>query len=241
MSDTKLTFTAADTGLSNFVFVLEPSENNGKTIFAPNERGRLKLYPGGRGPSVTASCGTCKAAFTAIRQTYTEYLAFRDSAEANVNYHIEKLVSALWDGTGSGTPQIYGSRLVLPEKTTGILKVTYETSYDIVDVTCAKPTYVLVTASSEGLSGDFLMDFTDGFLSDVYDKDVVITVRDACTRKIIPGATVYINGKYSGKTDSEGILRLGSMKEGTYSLKITKDGYQSTDEDSIRNDYFTVE
>lgn len=142
---------------------------------------------------------------------------------------------------GSGTPNIYGSKLIMPQKTTGILKISYKTSYDLIDVTCPEYTYVLVSAVTKELTGDMLADFTDGLLTDIYDKDVVMTIRDACTKETLQDAHVYINGKYTGKSDSEGIIRLGSMKNATYSLKITKDGYQNTDEDNISNDYFTVE
>jgi len=241
MSDNKITFTSSDSGLNNYIFVLEASENTGKTIFAPNQRARLKLYPGGQSPAIVSTNGSSKVSLSGLKQTFTEYLAFRDSAEAKTTYFINTLVSAVWEGAGTGKPIVYGNRLTLKSKTTGVLKVQYETSYDLVDITCSKPTYVLVSAKSEGLEGDFVLDFTDGYQTDVYDKDVILTVRDACSKVTLPNAAIYINERYTGKTDSEGLIRLGSMKSGTYSLKILKDGYQSTDQDNIRNDFFTVE
>jgi hypothetical protein len=241
MSDRTITFTSAGSGLANFKFVLESAENSGRTVFAPGDRARLKLYPGGRNPELRPTSGTAKVIMSGITEEVTEFIAFRDSADAKTDYYIDKLISAVWEGTGSGRPKIYGSRLVLPESTTGVMKVTYETSCDIVDVTGSRATYILVTASSDGLEGDFLLDFTNGFTTEIYSRDVVMTVRDACTKETLPDAAVYINGRYTGKSDSEGVLRLGSLKKGTYSLKITKSGYQSTDQDNIRNDWFTVE
>jgi len=240
MPDKKITF-ADETELNSFRFVLEPAENNGKTIFAPTDRARLKLYPGGQNPAISTTSGQAKVFLKKLTQSVTEFIAFRDSNSASCSYHIETLISAVWEGAGSGLPKISGAKLTMPAKTTGVLKVIYETSYDIVDVTCVKPTYLIVTAKTDGLTGDTLVDFTDGFLTDIYDKNVVMTVRDACTRETLTDAHIYINGSYSGKTDTEGVIRLGSMKAGTYSLKITKDGYQSTDADNINNDSFTVE
>jgi len=241
MSNTKITFTNQNIGLNNFRFVLEPDENAGKTIFAPEERARLKLYPGGMSPAISTTNGNAKIYLSGLSQTYTEYLAFRDSSEAKTTYFIDKLVSSVWEGTGTGKPAIFGNRLVLPAKTTGVLKVTYDTSYDLVDIISFQPTYILVTAKGLGLEGDFLVDFTDGYQTDIYEKDVVMTIRDACTKDTLPDATIYINERYIGKSDASGIIRLGSMKKGTYALKITKDCYQPTDEDNIRNDSFTVE
>jgi hypothetical protein len=241
MSESKITFTSADTGLSSFKFILEAAENGGKMIFAPDERARLKLYPGGQNPQISTSWGSAEIFMKGVKQTFTEYIAFRSAASANTTYYIEKLISASWEGTGEGRPLIYGSRIILPDLTTGVLKVQYETSYDLIDVTCSHPTYLLVSAESETLSGDFLVDFTDGYLTDIYDKDVVMTVRDACSKETLPNASVYINGSFSGRTDSAGLIRLGSMKSGTYALRITRDGYTDTDKDTISNDYFTVE
>lgn len=241
MSDRTITFTSADSGLANFKFVLEAAENSGRTVFAPGERARLKLYPGGRSPELRPTSGTAKLFMSGITEEVTEFIAFRDSAEAKTDYYIDTLVSAVWEGTGSGRPKIYGSRLILPKNTTGVMKITYKTSCDIVDVTGTRAAYILVTAVSDELEGDFLLDFTDGYTTEVYSRDVVMTVRDACTKETLADAVVYVNGRYAGKSDSAGVLRLGSLKKGTYSLKITKDGYQSTDKDNIRNDWFVVE
>lgn len=241
MSDSKITFTSGDNGLSSFSFVLEASENGGKTIFAPEEKARLKLYPGGQNPKLSVTSGSAVFYQKALKQTFTEYIIFRGSDSGNTTYFIDRLISASWEGTGSGRPLVYGSRLVLPSSVTGVLKVKYETSYDLIDITCSNPIYVLISAESEKLSGDYIVDFTDGYLTDVYDKDVVVTVRDACTKETLSNASVYINGNFSGRTDSGGVIRLGSMKSGSYALRITRDGYTDTDKDTIMNDYFTVE
>jgi len=241
MSENKITFTSADTGLSSFKFILEPAENSGKTIFAPDDRARLKLYPGGQNPQISTTWGTASVFQKSMKQTFTEYIAFRNSDSGNTTYYIEKLISASWEGKGEGRPLIYGSRVILPNSTTGVLKVQYETSYDLIDVTCSHPTYLLISAESDTLSGDFLVDFTNGYLTNIFDKDVVMTVRDACSKETLPNAAVYINGKFTGRTDSEGLIRLGSMKSGTYALRITRDDYTDTDKDTISNDYFTVE
>lgn len=241
MSEKSFVFTSADSGADSYVFKLESAENNGRTIFAPGERARLKLYPGGRNPEITVTAGTSRLHSAKISQQVTEYIAFRDSDAGKTSFYVEKLISAVWEGTGTGRPSVYGTVIQLPDSTTGILKLSYETSYDLADVTSNKPTYILVSAKAEGLEGDFVLDFTEGYLTDVYNRDVVMTVKDACTREVLPDATVYVNEVYAGKTDSMGILRLGSMKTDTYSLKIVKEGYLDTDKDNIRNDWFTVE
>jgi len=240
MADNKIIFTGKSTGLSNYRFVMEPAENNGKTIFSLSDTVRLKLYPGGTSPELSVTAGSSELHLSDIMETHTEFLVYRDSDTARTTYHINRLISAVWEGRGEGIPKIYGSRLILPRDTTGVLKVTYETSYDLINVSCKLPTYLLITAKSASLEGDLLIDFTNGYRTEIYSKEVVMTVRDSCTKETVSDAAVYLNGKFSGKTDSKGIVRLGSLKRGTYGLKITKDGYTDTDKDSIRNDFFEV-
>jgi len=241
MNDKKIIFTKFPETQENFRFILEPAENAGKTIFAPGERARLKLYPGGRKPELSVTNGTAKTYLTGLTRIYTEFIAYKDSDSASVSFYIDKLISTRWEGQGAGKPSVSGSRLILPEPVTGVLRVEYQTSFDLIDVVCKEPTYVLVTASDSSFDGDFLIDFTEGYQTGIYEKDVVLTIRDACTRETLPDAAVYINEKYSGKSDSIGVVRLGSMKPGTYALKIVKEGYKATDQDNIRNDFFTVE
>jgi hypothetical protein len=54
------------------------------------------------------------------------------------------------------------------------------------------------------------------------------------------GATIYLNGTNKGYSDSNGRLVISGLYAGTYTLKITKTGYQDTDDDDLENDSITV-
>lgn len=237
-----LTFSFKDTAesLSGFRFVLDPAENSDRTVFSPASTARLKLYPGGRQPLLSVSSGKYTVYGEGYSQPVTEFIAFKNSASALLTYPLDSLNSAVWTGRGDGKPVFSGRAVSLPSPQTGIMKVEYTTSYDLVDVFSPDAVYVMATADKDGLSGLYVVDFTDGFDSGIYTRSVVMTVKDACTRKTVAGAYIYINDRFAGKSDSEGKLRLGSMKTGTYSLKVVCDGYKPTDEDGVCNDYFTV-
>lgn len=232
-----LTSTPSDGG---FLFVLEPEENNSRTIFSAGTSVRLKLYPGGKNPSVNPSLGSASFYVKDTTETVTEFLVFDDSRKINTNFPVNRIISAIWQGAGTGKPSFYGRTVYIPLKQTGVLKIEYETSYDLVDILCVEPSYVIVKAEAENLVGSTVIDYTDGYDTGLYNRTVILTVKDACTKAVLPDAHVYLNDKYAGKSDSEGRVRLGSLKNGTYKLAVTKDGYKNTDEDNVRNDSFTV-
>lgn len=240
MADISLKFTDTAESTTGFRFVLDPAENNDTTVFTPSSTARLKLYPGGQKPQIIASSGTYSVFGENYSQTVTEFVAFKNSDTASLTYPLTELISAVWTGRGEERPIINGKNILLPSAQTGIMKVEYLTSYDLVDVTSAEAVYVLISAEKNGLSGLYVIDFTDGYDTGLYTRTVILTIKDACTRDIIPDAYIYINDKFSGKSDSNGRIRLGSMKIGTYRLKVVKDGYKNTDEDGVCNDYFTV-
>jgi hypothetical protein len=54
---------------------------------------------------------------------------------------------------------------------------------------------------------------------------VTIYAYDATSRKAIAGASVYLDGKLVGTTDSRGSVVLKGIYPGAHALKIHKDGY----------------
>lgn len=62
---------------------------------------------------------------------------------------------------------------------------------------------------------------------------VSVIVRDAATQQSIAGASIYINGGFSGKTDQDGWLFGLVFKEGTHKIKVVAVGYEVL-EDSFR-------
>lgn len=240
MADITLSFKDAADSATGFRFVLDPAENSDRTVFAPLTSARLKLYPGGHKPQMTASSGSVAVFGEGYRQPVTEFAVFKNSDTANLTFPLVELVAAEWTGRGEGKPIISGRTILLPSAQTGVMKVEYVTTYDLIDVASSDAVYVLISAEKDGLSGMYVVDFTDGYDTGVYTRTVIMTIKDACTRNTVAGAYIYINDKFSGKSDSDGRVRLGSMKAGTYSLKVVKDGYKNTDEDGVCNDYFTV-
>lgn len=239
MADRSITFGKyAENGA--YKFFLEPEENNGTTVFPAGFTARLKLYPGGQSPSLSVTRGTVKTYASGLRQQITEFIIFKNSRKASATFPVALALTAEWQGEDGGNPVFTDSNIYLPQAATSVLKLVYETVYDLVDVTCPDSVFCLVSAEKAGQSGIFALDFTDDLTTGTYTRTVILTVRDACTKKTLKDAHIYVNGKYMGKSDSEGRVRLGSMKTGTYSLLVEKSGYKRTDEDNVNNDIFTV-
>jgi len=239
MSDKQIIF-SSDSG-EKYKFVTEPEENDGRTVFSNGETARIKLYPGGSKPELQTTVGSCKITMEDLSQRVSEFIIFKDTNSAKTEFPIDRIISFTWEGSSGSTPVFKDRTVSLAKPHRGVLRVEYYTTYDLIDVTVNMSTYAILSASSDNFDGYHPIDFT--YLSGSPDtgRQVILNVKDACTKKRLNNATVHINNRYAGKTDSRGRLRLGLMSMGRYSLKITKDGYKPTDSDSIRNDYFTVE
>lgn len=75
-------------------------------------------------------------------------------------------------------------------------------------------------------------------------KNVTLVVKDYATDAIIVGANVTVTGPagyvYNGVTDALGKIYLGIRSAGSYSLVATATGYQSSANDFLANDTFTI-
>lgn len=69
-----------------------------------------------------------------------------------------------------------------------------------------------------------------------------ISVLDFCTDEALSNVAIYIDDEYIGLTNEDGIKSLGYLTAGqSYSLKMTKVGYQDSDIDALNNDSFTAQ
>jgi hypothetical protein len=69
---------------------------------------------------------------------------------------------------------------------------------------------------------------------------VTIKALNSVTDVPVENAEVFVNGELKGTTDSGGILSLGLLDPGIYSLKIVHPSYITTDTDEIENDSFVI-
>lgn len=75
-------------------------------------------------------------------------------------------------------------------------------------------------------------------------KSVTLVVKDYSTDAVIPSAAVTVTGpngfNFSGTSDANGKIQLGTLYPGQYSLVATATGYQSSASDILANDTFTI-
>jgi hypothetical protein len=96
---------------------------------------------------------------------------------------------------------------------------------------------MLITAQKDQRSGSTTVEFAE---ASAQMREVTLTVKDACTKMIVEGVSVFVDGDFRGVTNALGQLSLGQSRTGNHSLRLTKAGYQDSDKDSIKNDEFTV-
>ena len=71
-------------------------------------------------------------------------------------------------------------------------------------------------------------------------RDITITIKDYTSGTVVEGAEVLVDGDLVGCTDSSGEVSMSSVSVGDHTIKITKTGYQDSDQDDLANDTFTV-
>ncbi|KJR41317.1 hypothetical protein MCHI_002786 [Candidatus Magnetoovum chiemensis] len=226
---------------------LNSEDNGSKSAFTPVvDESFIRLYPGGTSPSLWANVGTVSMRSSDQRADYTEYLTIANSNSASLAYLPVGRVQTSWQGAhlgGSVGITFDGQTVNFSSAVSGILKCTYQYSYDLLKATCRDVTEMFIVASKTalGLYGDITVDFT----AEAETVETILTVYHGCSKNVIANASVYVGVSpseqtYRGKTNANGQLKLGMMSKGRYSVKATAAGYQSTDADTIANDWFTV-
>lgn len=209
------------------------------TVYTAGNHATVNMFPSDNAAVFSLSSGTAKRSSTGNTITKTEYIIFAQSDTGSLGYPADKVLSISWQGKTGGAPTITGTTVSLPETCSGVLKITYQTSYDVLDVVCPIASMCLLEAKGASRYGYTTLDYTYG--TGEGTTPVMLKVRDAQTNVVLPDASVWINDVYMGVTDGNGFIDLGYMNPGTYSVRAVKSGYQDTDQDVIANDSFTVE
>ncbi|WP_022852022.1 carboxypeptidase-like regulatory domain-containing protein [Limisalsivibrio acetivorans] len=239
MGKESVIFTRRDTGQGDLRVLQDLPMNGNRTHFLPGERCFLKIYPGLINHETTMNTGEVLERKNGLSEEHTEYLVFHESDHAKTEYPPVKILEASWEGKDCGEFRNSGSTFSLSEKKSGILRVRYATTFDRYCISAQAHTLILFQVFAKSETSYTTIDYTEETDSDL--RQVTLNVRDACTGEDVEGANVYLNDKFAGVSRVDGTLPLGLIRRGTYSLRITKEGYADSDSDNIRNDSFTVE
>ncbi|MEO5357852.1 MAG: hypothetical protein H7844_11200 [Nitrospirae bacterium YQR-1] len=232
-------------GALGFTFKNNTDKNGTKTSFVPvDDTAYYKLYPGGKNPSLWANTGSVSNQGT-VSEDILEYISVVKSTSVSLSKEPSGTITSQWSGEheGSDTFTVSGKTITFPKETTGILKCSYTALFDSLEITCAETTEVLIIASTDDRTGSVSVDFT----ASSTQRTTYLTVKDACSRETLESVSIYIdknddNGyQYIGATNSSGQLCLGELYTNKkYKLKMKKSDYQNSDDDTIKNDEFTV-
>jgi hypothetical protein len=238
MSSITIKFADSSKEGSSLRIVPDYERGGNKSVYSIGEESYVRIYPSGLRPAITVAGGSWKYEAEGLMESFSEHLAFADESSSRLKFPAVKLVSI---GKISGlTPHVRGDLVGFSNKVLGSVQIDYETSYDLVEVTGFNTGRVILKADDGDGVRYLELDYT-GEETDTSERAVLLTARDAASREVIPYAQVFINGTFRGVTDGGGLLNLGRLKKGTYSLFVRKDGYLDTDKDYLRNDSFRVE
>ncbi len=223
-------------GTKSFRFELDSERNGSKSVFVPGDDAYLRLFPGGLNPSLWSNLGTVTKV-TTDTLPITEYIVISRSQSGSLRYVPYGGVNWSWVGKtkGSGSPVFDEDHINLPQEMSGVLKCSYTARYDVLKLYNANTGVVLIEAETADRFGYTSVNYD----SDSEIREVTLTVKDACSRAILPGANVWIDGELAGITNNQGKITL-KLSVGNHTIKTTKASYVSSDKDTIKNDSFTV-
>lgn len=217
--------------------------------YSPGSQVVLRLIGRQNAAIATTTLG-CSVALTAQGQVFshTETLSIIKSASLNLSYPAKSVPAIKWLSIIGPAGPVY---LDQPDTATvqfsreivmGICEVTYDVSYDKYTVT--------------GLSGKkalLLFDADDGrdcsleleILQPAEPvQNVTMLVQDYSTAAPVPGANVTISGPFgfsrTATADGAGVIALGDLTPGEYTVTATAMDYQATGADILANDRFTI-
>lgn len=255
--NTTITFgkTCVETSQPSLTLEVNSEDNNDSSSFAPGDTVYIRCYPGGFSPEYSTSAGTLRVVSVNVYETIKdEYMVFARASTINTSKPIKSIESIICEGRQApyGFHQVDLTTIMVSgvDIWSGVAKISYTSFYDKLALICNSPWKVLVEAYIEDpsyLNPDWIdpmyasteVDFTEG---ETTSREVWLTVKDACTKGTVAGASVYIDDRFVGLSDEDGRILVGTLVRGKrYKLLVTCDGYQPTDEDRIENDFIDLE
>lgn len=222
-----------------------------ETIVITGERGHLTGVPMAHASGVIptspagGSHGPPQPFFGSILRTLRKIDPPRISPHARIDG-----IEWRWLGYDPGIePLFVHGEVLLPRKVNAVLWVQYTTYYTLlahVNSTpdappcnsdpCECPAAVaLVSAQLGDTVATIEVNWDMSHCHEMTD----ITVTDMCSGNPIKGAMVYVDGKYAGMTNEQGVLRV-PLSPGKHTISATAMGYRPTASDEVRNEEFNI-
>lgn len=269
MSDTQTTITfsrregsTGDTDGQAPSLQVVATDNDGNTSPQRNTPFKVRMKnPGGLGYQMFTTGGSVSQTGAGLKEEVIEYLKFTGTDSKTLKDLPAGPVTMEWVGSTAqltpaptgGIPSITpgplaatqdGRAISLDKLGFGVLKVTYETDYNELEITCSDADEFLMSV----ITDDGEIDSYESEVEDPVDgasKDVTLTLKNYCTDGLIVGANVTVTGpngfSWTGLSNNAAQCALGLCKPGTYTVVATKDGYNDTDKDALYNDTFTID
>lgn len=220
-----------------------------KNTFFKNEIAYLKILPSWsqRNYSLESSYGTLSKLSQGISYPVEEYIDFVDESSGELSFVPSGSVSYEWIGNSLGTPLFTDNTVTITDKGVGRLKCNYNSIGDRLKLTGVdleyEEDYDVVCAALYEDEESYKTSVNVAYTGQgVTTAKVRVIVKNICDNTIITGASVNISGLGSGTTNSDGVFV--TENEGTvgatYSIKVTKSGYVSSDVDFLNNDEFVL-
>lgn len=230
---------------------INADDNEAKTSFTDNDVVKIRFYSSSDiNYSFGSTFGTVKKIGSNIQFQQIDYLTFINTTEEKLTYFPK--IGALtyeWIGVSLGAVIFNGNSAKINTAGYGILKVTYNTKYDLLQLVIPKikvETKAMVWVKQAETSTTTEIDYGLRSSQVVTGQTTIrrapfeLLVLDYTTGSPLPAVRVSLNGMYKGYTGVDGKIFLGNLAVGNYRLKMTKTNYFSSSNDGLNNDSFEI-
>lgn len=242
---------SSDTGISANIEI-NGDDNENKTQYSDNDVLKLRYYSTSEADySFGATFGEVSKIGSNIQFEQVDYVIFEDEINGSLTYHpIAGTVVSEWIGVNLGAVQFDGSNLKLKAKGYGVLKVTYQAKYDLLQIRIppikvATKVLVWVKQAEESTTKEIDYELNPGRSTtpDQTDQKTApfeLLVLDYTTETPIQDVAVSLSGMVKGRTGVDGKIFLGNLRVGNYALRLQKSNYNTSSSDGLNNDRFDV-
>lgn len=227
---------------------LDTELNSGLTSFPASATVYFLVFtdPVGAEVALVSSAGSL-ANHSSRQITITENIAFANATTGQLSHVPSGAVTSEWIGKTNGTPVFAGATITLPAAGVGVLACSYQTTaqgFTLSGVTIPPATDqfpVVIAVTGNGSTASLTVQFDVDASQE--PKDVTITIKNVCSKEIIPGAVVTMvlpGGNQTQTANAEGKVTFLQVPPGEHPLQVTAAGYIDNTADSLANDSVTL-
>jgi len=262
-------FVSEEEGVCELSWEINEKDNNGVTTYRPGGSYTARLYKGASIGTIKAFSINGGLSYAGIgTASKTEQITFEGEKTGSLSFPCYsgfsyRIIGNAYTAAGAQTTptfrclKVNSSTVVSSCKCFCVIEVTYtvqfskykfssgsagETLLIAVSTCIGNSVKASITATFEDISSSCCCSSSSiSSVSAVQTTSVTLLYKDFVTGAVLEGVSVSVDGVRKGTTNAKGEITIYDIRTNrTHTLKASKEGYLTTDSDSLANDSFVI-